>query len=64
MIRTQIYLSKREYGLVQREAERRAVWDRPTGTVVYDNVLGASDDMDAANPQALGGGSIVVQKGK
>lgn len=43
---------------------RIKIWDRSTGTVVYDNVLGASDDMDAANPQALGGGSIVVQKGK
>lgn len=43
---------------------RIKIWDRPTGTVVYDNVLGASDAMDAANPQALGGGSIVVQKGK
>ncbi len=43
---------------------RIKVWDRSSGTLVYDNVLGASDDMDGANPQALGGGSIVVQKGK
>ena len=30
--------------------------------VVYDNVPGASDDMDAANPQAISGGSIVLHK--
>ena len=30
--------------------------------VVYDNKLGESDDIDAANPQALGAGSIVVHK--
>jgi hypothetical protein len=29
--------------------------------VIYDNVVGASDDIDAANPQAIGGGSIVIQ---
>jgi hypothetical protein len=31
------------------------------GNVVYDNVLGGSDDMTAANTQALGGGSIVIK---
>jgi len=30
------------------------------GAVVYDNVVGSSDDIDAANPQAIGGGSIVI----
>jgi hypothetical protein len=39
---------------------RIKIWDRASGTVVYDNVLGSSDDIDAASPQALGGGSIVV----
>ncbi|MBI4339791.1 MAG: thrombospondin type 3 repeat-containing protein [Chloroflexi bacterium] len=34
-----------------------------TGSVVYDNVMGASDDMDTATPQAIGGGSIVVHGG-
>ena len=29
---------------------------------VYDNVMGASDDIDSANPMALGGGSINIQK--
>jgi hypothetical protein len=29
-------------------------------TVVYDNVQGGTDDIDTANPQALGGGSIVI----
>ncbi len=32
------------------------------GGVVYDNVHGVSDDMDAANPQEIGGGSIVIHK--
>ena len=32
------------------------------GGVVYDNVIGGSDDLDSANPQALGGGSIVIHK--
>lgn len=35
-------------------------WDISTGLVVYDNVRGASDDMDSANPQAIAGGSIVI----
>lgn len=34
------------------------------GGLVYDNSPGASDDIDAANPQAIGGGSIVIHKGK
>jgi hypothetical protein len=28
---------------------------------IYDNVPGASDDIDVASPQELGGGSIVIQ---
>jgi FtsP/CotA-like multicopper oxidase with cupredoxin domain len=44
---------------------RLKVWDRDAGdAVVYDNALGASDDIDAANPQALDSGSIVIHKGK
>jgi alpha-tubulin suppressor-like RCC1 family protein len=41
---------------------RIKVWDKGTAgePVVYDNALGASDDIDQASPQALGGGSIVV----
>jgi hypothetical protein len=38
---------------------------RKGSTVVYDNVpglAGSSDDIDAASPQALGGGSIVIHK--
>lgn len=34
------------------------------GAVVYDNAQGASDDIDMANPTALGGGSIVIHDGK
>ncbi len=33
-----------------------------TGAVVYDNVMGASEDMDAAGPQPIAGGSIVIHK--
>ena len=32
------------------------------GTVVYDNRVGASDDIDLANPLAISGGSIVIHK--
>jgi hypothetical protein len=28
--------------------------------VIYDNNPGVSDDIDSSNPQALGGGSIVI----
>jgi hypothetical protein len=36
--------------------------DKLAGTVVYDNVQDVSDDLDTANPQAIGGGSIVIHK--
>ena len=32
------------------------------GVVVYDNRVGASDDIDLANPMAISGGSIVIHK--
>ena len=41
---------------------RIKIWNTATSVMVYDNVLGASDDIDAANPQAIGGGSIVIHK--
>jgi len=40
---------------------RIKIWNADTGNVVYDNVLGTSDDIDSANPQVLGGGSIQIQ---
>ncbi|HEV8435111.1 MAG TPA: PKD domain-containing protein, partial [Thermoanaerobaculia bacterium] len=40
---------------------RIKIWNTDTGDVVYDNVLGTSDDIDSANPQVLGGGSIQIQ---
>ncbi|PYI82870.1 MAG: hypothetical protein DME26_16290 [Verrucomicrobia bacterium] len=40
---------------------RLKITDANSG-VIYDNVPGGSDDMDAANPQVLGGGSIVMHK--
>jgi hypothetical protein len=42
---------------------RIKIWDiNNGGAIVYDNVIGASDDIDAANPIAISGGSIVVHK--
>lgn len=41
---------------------RIKVWDTTSGTVVYDNVLGEPDALLSANPQVIGGGSIVIHK--
>jgi hypothetical protein len=41
---------------------RMKIWKLSDSSIVYDNVVGASDDIDAANPQALASGSIVVHK--
>ena len=44
---------------------RIKVWDKSAGdTVVYDNALGSSEDIDVANPQQITSGSIVIHKGK
>lgn len=44
---------------------RIKIWDMNNGdTVVYDNNLGGSEDIDSANPQALTHGSIVIHSGK
>jgi hypothetical protein len=34
------------------------------GTLVYDNRVGSSEDPDVSDTTALGGGSIVIHKGK
>ena len=40
---------------------RIKIWDIDNGNaVVYDNRMGASEDIDAADPQELGKGSIVI----
>jgi hypothetical protein len=39
---------------------RIKIWNQATGAVVYDNVPGASDDINSANPQAIAGGSIAI----
>jgi len=39
---------------------RIKIWDIVSGIVVYDNAPLASDDIDAADPQAISGGSIVI----
>jgi hypothetical protein len=42
---------------------RIKIWNMNNNdAIVYDNRLGSSDDIDSANPQALGGGSIVIHK--
>lgn len=38
---------------------RIKIWN--AGGVVYDNVMGGSDQVNEANPQAIGGGSIIIQ---
>jgi hypothetical protein len=43
---------------------RIKIWDKATSAIVYDNVAGGSDDIDAADPQAIAGGSIVIHKAK
>ena len=44
---------------------RIKIWDIDNGgIVVYDNVVGTSDDIDAANPQAINGGSITIHAPK
>lgn len=37
---------------------RIRIWNQASGATVYDNVPGASDDIDLANPQPIGGGNI------
>ena len=39
---------------------RIRIWDKTSGATVFDNVAGASDDIDDANPQPIGNGSIVI----
>ena len=41
---------------------RIKVWRLSDGGTVYDNKMGASTDLDAADPQAIGGGAIVIHK--
>ena len=43
---------------------RIKIWDRGTDLVVYDNLMGQSDDLSTTNPQALGGGSIVIHQAR
>jgi hypothetical protein len=41
---------------------RIKIWNLATNTVIYDNTMGASEDIDIANPQAIAHGSIVIHK--
>ncbi|HKS37493.1 MAG TPA: PKD domain-containing protein, partial [Verrucomicrobiae bacterium] len=49
-------------GVLGLDGFRIKIWNKATGAVVYDNVLGALDVIGAANPQVIGGGSIVIHK--
>jgi hypothetical protein len=41
---------------------RIKIWQLSNSAVVYDNVMGASDDIDSASPLTVSGGSIVIHK--
>lgn len=41
---------------------RIKVWETATGDLVYDNVKGSPDTLTGANPQNIGGGSVVIHK--
>ena len=43
---------------------RIKIWNTATSAVVYDNRAGPSEDIDAADPQAIAGGSIVIHTPK
>ena len=43
---------------------RIKIWDKTTNAIVYDNRIGTSEDIDAANPQEINGGSIVIHRAK
>jgi hypothetical protein len=39
---------------------RIKIWEKDTGTIIYDNQMGAADDADPAT--VIGGGSIVIHE--
>jgi hypothetical protein len=39
---------------------RIKIWRKDSGATVYDNVMGASDSLDSASPQQIGGGQIMI----
>jgi len=43
---------------------RIKIWSTTTSAIVYDNRIGSSEDIDAADPQAIAGGSIVIHTPK
>ena len=43
---------------------RIKIWNRATSAVVYDNAKDSPEDIDLANPLAIGGGSIVLHKAR
>jgi hypothetical protein len=56
-------LSATDGGKTGPDKFRIKIWDPYSGdAVVYDNVGGGSDDIDAANPATITSGSIVVHK--
>ncbi len=43
---------------------RMKIWEEDTGIVVYDNQAGAGDTTELSDATIVGGGSIVIHKGK
>ena len=43
------------------DALRIKIWDQGSGTVLYDNVRGANDDIDTASPQPIASGAITIR---
>ena len=41
---------------------RIKVWNTATGSIVFDNQMGGSDDLSASPTEAVSGGSIVIHK--
>src|SRR5207247_2330698 len=39
---------------------RIKIWNRSTDAVVYDNVMGAPEDIDSGAPQAIARGAITI----
>jgi hypothetical protein len=39
---------------------RIKIWRLSVSALIFDNKLGALEDIDAADPQAIAGGSIVI----
>ena len=39
---------------------RIKIWNKDTDNIVYDNLIGESDDVESESIQGIGGGSIII----